>query len=237
MEEMKTPRKYEVKESTINKRVQTYNYNNDKKKMKKQELVKQVQKETKDLLLPTIRKKMNEVAEIIQEKVSSNNGLTISQILPLITKRSTSDIATIQNKAYTSYELGEALNIYMEMIEKINQICKFPPSKGSFCALLGISRHTYDNYMVDPEKIDIMGIIDDYITTSVLTSAQLGELREITSMFALKTQHGFIEAKAPVVIEHKKETNIDEIRNQLKAMKGENIIEAEYEEIESEVND
>ena len=34
-----------------------------------------------------IKEKMNEVAEVIKEKVSSNNGLTISQILPLITKR------------------------------------------------------------------------------------------------------------------------------------------------------
>ncbi len=196
----------------------------------KQELARKVQEETKGLLLSTIRKKMSEVAEVIQEKVSDNNGLTISQILPLITKRSTSDIATIQNKTYTPYELGEALNIYMEMIAKINTICKFPPSKGSFCALLGISRKTYDNYMVDPDKIDIMGIIDDYITTSVLTSAQLGELREISSMFTLKSQHGFVEASAPVIIEHKKETNIDEIQNQLSALKRDKIIDADWEE-------
>lgn len=206
--------------------------NREKEQMNKQELVKQVQEDTKNMLLPTIKEKMNEVAEIIQEKVSNNNGLTISQILPLITKRSTSDIATIQNKTYTPYELGEALNIYMEMIAKINTICKFPPSKGSFCALLGISRKTYDNYMCDPEKIDIMGIIDDYITTSVLTSAQLGELREISSMFTLKSQHGFIEASAPVIIEHKKEVPVDDIKAQLQALKRDNIIDGEYTEIE-----
>lgn len=226
---MTTGKKIKSKESEL-KRQKSFNQTMEKEKMAKQELAKKVQEETKDLLLPTIRNKMNEVAEVIKEKVSSNNGLTISQILPLITKRSTSDIATIQNKSYTSYELGEALNIYMEMIAKINTICKFPPSKGSFCALLGISRKTYDNYMVDPDKIDIMGIIDDYITTSVLTSAQLGELREISSMFTLKSQHGFVEASAPVVIEHKKEVPIDEIQNQLEALKRNNIIDAEWEE-------
>lgn len=226
---MTTGKKIKSKESEL-KRQKSFNQTMEKEKMAKQELAKKVQEETKDLLLPTIRNKMNEVAEVIKEKVSSNNGLTISQILPLITKRSTSDIATIQNKSYTSYELGEALNIYMEMIAKINTICKFPPSKGSFCALLGISRKTYDNYMVDPDKIDIMGIIDDYITTSVLTSAQLGELREISSMFTLKSQHGFVEASAPVVIEHKKEVPIDEIQNQLEALKRNNIIDADWEE-------
>lgn len=227
---MATGKKIKSKESEL-KRQKSFRETKEKEEMAKQELAKKVQEETKDLLLPSIRNKMNEVAEVIREKVSNNNGLTTSQILPLITKRSISDIATIQNKSYTSYELGEALNIYMEMIAKINTICKFPPSKGSFCALLGISRKTYDNYMVDPDKIDIMGIIDDYITTSVLTSAQLGELREISSMFTLKSQHGFVEASAPVVIEHKKEVPIDDIQKQLQALKRDGtIIDAEWEE-------
>lgn len=205
-----------------------------KRKEQSGELAKKMQEETKEMLLPSIRNKMEEVANVIKEKVAHNNGLTVSQILPLITKRSTSDIATIQNKSYTSYELGEALNIYMEMIAKINTVCKFPPSKGSFCALLGISRKTYDNYMCDPNKIDIMGIIDDYITTSVLTSAQLGELREISSMFNLKTQHGFVEAQTPTVIEYKKTTNIDEINAQISALKNKKVIDAEYDEVEKD---
>lgn len=226
---MATGKKIKREEAEL-KRQKKFNENRDKKMQQQEQLVNQIREETKDLLLPSIRNKMDEVAEVIKEKVSQNNGLTVSQILPLITKRSTSDIAVIQNKSYTSYELGEALNIYMEMIAKINTICKYPPSKGSFCALLGISRKTYDNYMVDPDKMDIMGIIDDYITTSVLTSAQLGELREISSMFTLKSQHGFVEASAPVVIEHKKETNVDDINKQLEALKRENVIEADWEE-------
>lgn len=207
----------------------SYKENRDKEQIKKQELVKQIQEETKEMLLPTIKEKMNSVAELIKQKISDNNGLTVSQILPLITKRSTSDIATITTKTYTPYELGEALNIYIDMIAEINKVCKFPPSKGSFCALLGITRKTYDNYMCDPEKTDVMGLIDDYITTTALTSAQLRELDSITTMFSLKAQHGFVEAQAPMVIEHKKTTDIDAINEQLQALKGK-VIEAEYEE-------
>lgn len=230
---MTTGKKIKTEEH-IQKIKESNRENREKKIQEQEQLVNQIREETKDLLLPNIRSKMETVAEVIKEKVSQNNGLTVSQILPLITKRSVSDIATIQNKSYTSYELGEALNIYMDMVAKINTICKFPPSKGTFCALLGISRKTYDNYMVDPDKMDIMGIIDDYITTSVLTSAQLGELREISSMFTLKSQHGFVEASAPVVIEHKKETNIDDINRQLEALKRDNIIEAEFEEVKKD---
>ena len=206
--------------------------NNDLNKVKQFELVNEIKEKTKDLLLPSIHKKMESVAELIKEKVSNNNGLTVSQILPLITKRSREDIACIQNKTYTSYELGEALNIYIDMIAEINKICKFPPSKGSFCALLGITRKTYDNYLCDPEKVDVMGLIDDYITTTALTSAQLRELDSITTMFSLKAQHGFVEAQAPMVIEHKKTTDIDTINAQLEALKGNKIIEADYEESE-----
>ena len=230
---MTTGKKIKTEEH-IQKIKESNRENREKKIQEQEQLVNQIREETKDLLLPNIRSKMETVAEVIKEKVSQNNGLTVSQILPLITKRSVSDIATIQNKSYTSYELGEALNIYMDMVARINTICKFPPSKGTFCALLGISRKTYDNYMVDPDKMDIMGIIDDYITTSVLTSAQLGELREISSMFTLKSQHGFVEASAPVVIEHKKETNIDDINRQLEALKRDNIIEAEFEEVKKD---
>ena len=206
--------------------------NNDLKKVKSKELINEIQEKTKEILLPSIYNKMKSVAELIKEKVSDNNGLTVSQILPLITKRSREDIACIQNKTFTSYELGEALNIYIDMIAEINKICKFPPSKGSFCALLGITRKTYDNYLCDPDKVDVMGLIDDYITTSVLTSAQLRELDSITSMFSLKSQHGFVEAQAPMVIEHKKTTDIDTINAQLQALKGNKIIEANYEENE-----
>lgn len=208
---------------------QTYKKNKDKEAMQKQEIVRKIQEETKDMLLPAIQEKMQSVAEVIKQKVSDNNGLTVSQILPLIARRSTSDIATITTKTYTPYELGEALNIYIDMIAEINKVCKFPPSKGSFCALLGITRKTYDNYMCDPEKIDVMGLIDDYITTTALTSAQLRELDSITTMFSLKAQHGFVEAQAPMVIEHKKTTDIDAINEQLQALKGK-VIEAEYEE-------
>ena len=79
----------------------SYIENKDKEEMTKQEIVKKIQEETKEMLLPTVREKMNNVAEVIKEKVSKSNGLTVSQILPLITRRSTADIATIQNKTYT----------------------------------------------------------------------------------------------------------------------------------------
>ena len=163
-------------------------------------------------------------------KLKNDKGLTATQILPLIAKRSISDIANVGTKTYTAQELGIAFNFYIDMIEKINQFVKFPASKGSFCMLLGISTITYNNYLQDPEKCEIMRIIDDYISNSILTSAQLGEIREITSMFSLKALHGYVEAQAPTVIEYKKKTDVEDIQAQLAEIKKGKVTDAEYEE-------
>ena len=209
---------------------ETIKRNSHAKKVQEQEIVKEIQEQTKEMLLPAIKEKSEEVAKYIEETCKNDRGLTSTQILPLIAKRSISDIATAGSKTYTAQELGIAFNFYIDMIEKINKYTKFPASKGTFCMLLGISTVTYNNYLQDPEKCEIMRIIDDYITNSILTSAQLGELREITSMFSLKAQHGFVEAQAPTVIEYKKKVDVDDIQAQLAEMKKGKIIDANYEE-------
>lgn len=195
-----------------------------------QRAAEEVLKATAEEVLPSIRAKAEEVSRYLEKvlKEKDSEGLTAAKILPLIAKRSLTDIA-ITNKSFTPQELAAAFNIYIDMIDKINNFTKFPPNKGTFCQMLGISRATYDNYLQDPEKVEIMRIIDDYISTAILTSAQTGELREISSMFTLKSSHGFVEANAPVVIEHKSNTNIDDIRNKIETMKNK-VIEAQYDE-------
>lgn len=216
--------------SSIDKANQKKKEKREAEKVFNQTVAEEVLKATSEEVLPTIRKKAEEVSRYLEEVLNkhNNNGLTATKILPLIAKRSIADIA-VTSKTYTPQELAIAFNIYIEMIEKINQYTTFPPNKGTFCQMLGISRATYDGYMQDPEKIEIMRIIDDYISTTILTSAQIGELREISSMFTLKSSHGFVEATAPIVIEHKKNANIDDIRSKIELMKNKTL-EANYEE-------
>lgn len=207
-----------------------------KKKIENQDIVRDIQKVTKEDLLPNIKDKAQEVSKYIEEKakeIHSGTGLTSTQIFNVIANRSVSDIATAGSKSYTAQELAIALNIYMEMMAKINQYITMPPSKSSFCLLLGIGTSTYNNYLVDPEKSDIMNVIETYITGAKLSSAQTGELREISTMFELKASHGFVEAQNPVVIKHESKIDIDDIRNKLKEMKHGKVIEADYEETDS----
>lgn len=204
--------------------------NRDSEKVLNHEMAEKVFEATKEQLLPAIRQKAEEVSLYLEKvlKEKDEQGLTATKILPLIAKRSLTDIVNT-TKTFTPQELAIAFNIYVDMIDKINNYTKFPPNKGTFCQMLGISRATYDNYMQDPNKAEIMRIIDDYITTTILTSSQIGELRELSSMFTLKSGHGFVEATTPIVIKHEKTKDIDDIRAKINSMKNKTI-EAEYEE-------
>lgn len=121
---------------------------------------------------------------------------------------------------YSNTELGILFDYYKQFIEQINKVQTYLPTKKNFCSFVGISSKTYDHYMQsdDAERREIMQMIDDYITDITLTSAQNGEIKEITTIFRSKAEHGMVEASAPVIIEHKSETNMDTILKQIQAV-------------------
>ncbi|MCI9585688.1 MAG: hypothetical protein HFH45_03545 [Bacilli bacterium] len=202
----------------------------DRETIQRQTILNELQESSKEFILPEIKKKATELSEYIEENIDKGkNGLTATSILPLIAKRSLTDQALAGHITFTPQELAIAFDIYVQVMSEINKYTSFPPSKQTFCLFTGITTQTYNNYLQDPEKCEIMRTIEDYITANKLVSAQLGELREISTMFELKSQHGWVEAQAPVVIEHKKETNVDDIKKKLAAIKGK-VIDAEYEE-------
>ena len=96
---------------------------------------------------------------------------------------------------------------------------------------MGISRNTYNNWLVDPDKKSVMDYIHSYLLGMLATSALTGEIREISSMYLQKTM-GKVEQQQPITVKHEVAVNEDDIRKQLDALKQNNIIEAEYEENE-----
>ena len=94
---------------------------------------------------------------------------------------------------------------------------------------MGISKATYDSYLTNYEKKDVMNYIQSYLIGVLGTSSLTGELREISSIYQQKAL-GKIEQVQPIVVEHKKVTNINEIQQKLASLKKDNIIDANYEE-------
>lgn len=125
-----------------------------------------------------------------------------------------------QSPKYSNTELAILFNYYKQFITEINKYTKYLPTKQNFCSFAGISTRLFDSYKQseDAERRDIIQQIEDYITDIMLTSAQNGEIREITTIFRAKAEHGLVEQTAPIVIEHKTEANVDEIMKQIQAV-------------------
>jgi hypothetical protein len=200
--------------------------NNDKKEIEKQELINEIQEKSKSLLLPNLKEKIadttNKIVEILKDRDISN-----IQIMSLIAKGSLLEDALGGRLSYTSQELKIGFDLYLDMINKINDIKPFPPTVESFANFMGISRETYNNYLVDPDKREVMNFIHSYLLGVLATSTLTGELKEISGIYLQKAM-GKVEQVQPIVVEHKKATDIDDINRRLEQLKP--IIDAEYNE-------
>lgn len=205
-----------------------------KKKENSQKLVKKIQDESKEKLLPMLQEKSQEltsyIVDLLHEKGEENVNNT--QILSLIARKSLSEIAMNTSRiSYTPQEIVMGFNLYLDMINKINAIKKYPPTVESFSMFMGISRNTYNNWLVDSEKKDVMDYIHSYLLGVLATGGLTGEVKEISSMFLQKCM-GKQEIQQPIQHEVTVKTDIDEINAQLEALKGKKIIDAEYDEVE-----
>lgn len=218
-----------------NKRQKNFNKNRDKKEIEKQELVKKIQEESKKKLLPILKEKTKQATDYIVGLLNEKGEERVNniQIMSIIAQRSMFDIANAGNITYTPQEILIGFNLYLEMINKINEIKKFPPTVESFAIFMGISRTTYNNWLVDIDKKEVMDYIHSYLLGMLATSTLTGEVREISGMFLQKTM-GKVEQQQPIMVKH--EVNIDEedIRKQLDALKKNNIIDAQYDEVEND---
>lgn len=204
----------------------------DEKEISKQKLINKIKDETKELLLPTLKQKMTETTELIV-KVLKEKGSYINniQIMSMIAQGSLLEVATGGYISYTAQEIKIAFNLYLQMINRINEIKSFPPTIESFTSFIGISRNTYNNWLVDPDKKDVMDYIHSYLLGVLATSTLTGEIKEISGIYLQKTM-GKVEQVQPIIVEHKKTTDIDSITAQLQALKKDKIIEADYSEVE-----
>lgn len=221
----------EYQEKIINSNIKA----RDKKIQEKQQLINQIKEESKEKLIPTLKEKTNELTNYIIELLKNKGAEKVNniQIMSLIAQRSMLEVANVGNITYTPQEIMLGFNLYLEMINKINEIKKFPPTVESFSIFMGISRTTYNNWLVDPDKREVMDYIHSYLLGVLATGGLMGEVREISAMYLQKTM-GKVEAQQPIVVKHEKVTDINDINKQLEALKKDNIIEAEFEEVEKD---
>lgn len=211
--------------------IKTTKEKRDKEKVKHREIANKMLEQSKKDLIPTMKKKVEEISKKIEELIGKDEGLITTQIELIIASRSITDIASISKpKMYTAEELMIGLELYRQVIAKINEKFTYPPNVYTFCGFMNMSSNQYKNYKSDPDKAEVMQMIDDYIAGVQFTSAQMGKLKEITTIFGLKSIHGFYEAPAPVTVKQEIKIDIDEIQSQIKQLNKGKVIDGDFEE-------
>ena len=219
------------KEDNIKKAQRKLKEDIDRKKVQRREIGNKMLKEAQKDLIPLMKKKVEEIAIKIEETIGSENGLIAPQIELILGNRSLNDLASASiQRSYTPEELLIGLEMYRQVIAMINTKIIYPPSIYTFCSFMNMSSTTYKNYKLDPDRVEVMQMIDDYIAGIQLTSAQMGKLKEITTIFGLKSIHGFYEAQAPVQIKQEIKLDIDEIQKTVRELNKGKPIDVEFEE-------
>jgi hypothetical protein len=201
---------------------------NHEKKVAQQDLIKSIQKESKDKLLPELKSKMEETTKLITDLIKEKDINNI-QIMSLISKGSLRETALGGNMEYTSQEIRAGFDLYLDMILKINEIKPFPPTIESFTNFMGVSRTEFSKWLVDIDRKSVAEYINSYLTGVLATGSLTGDLKEVSSIYIQKTM-GKVEQTAPTVIEHKKVTDVSEIQEQIAMLKKDKVIDADWEE-------
>ena len=175
-----------------------------------------IEKKYKEGLKDHLEQRLYDLKYAIKHFDSSKTHLTIVEIDKIIRGKT-----LIGTNLYSAEELAIVFDYYRDFISEINTTIKYIPSKKNFCAFAKMSSTTYDSYLIngDAQRIEVMRMIDDYITDISLTLAQNREIDNVTTIYRSKAEHGMVEATAPIIIKHEETPNLAAIKEQLEALK------------------
>lgn len=203
-----------------------------KKKKQRKQTIEELKKfkkekfeEEKKLLPQILSEKTEEVVNIL----SDSKTMSYAKLYSIISR---SDKFAIR-KIYSNDEILIAFREFQRVVNQINDKIQFVPTINIFCAYIGVSTSTYKSWLAsnDEERREVVQMIDDYLADVALSLAQNRKLDGLVTMYRTKSQHNMVEATAPIVIEHRKGADMEEISERLKMIKsGGLVIDAEYKE-------
>lgn len=110
-----------------------------------------------------------------------------------------------------------------ESMRKFGKLCRAPNIAG-LCLHLEISKETFYNYAkrVDGKNqsfVDSIKRASQALESYKLEKASLGQLKEITTIFDLKNNHGYVDKQELTLNETGDKLTAEEIKQRLKAKK------------------
>ena len=130
--------------------------------------------------------------------------------------------------------MGIVWQLYEEMVGVINaKIGTLVPNLSSFCSFAGIRLSTFKQYKqsVDEDMRVVVEKIEDGCFDSNLTLAQMGYIKERSTVYRMKSEQERIEKESPTIHIHNEWVNLGDINKRLRELQGfkekKEIIEAE----------
>ena len=124
---------------------------------------------------------------------------------------------------YSAEKLGIVWQLYEEMIGKISaRIGMIVPNISSFCSFAGIRLSTFKGYKNSPDadmRI-VVEKIEDGCFDSNVTLAQMGYIKERSTIYRMKSEQERVEKEMPDIHIHNEGVNLGDINKRLAALKG-----------------
>lgn len=124
---------------------------------------------------------------------------------------------------YSAEKLGIVWQLYEEMVGKINaKVGVIVPSLSSFCSFAGIRLSTFKQYKqsVDEDMRIVVEKIEDGCFDSNLTLAQLGYIKERSTVYRMKSEQERVEKETPTIHIHNEGVDLGEINKRINELKG-----------------
>lgn len=137
---------------------------------------------------------------------------------------------------YSAEKVGIIWQLYEEMIVRINAELGIlmVPNLSGFCTFAGVRLSTFKKWRnsYDEGMRIVVEKIEDSCFDSNVMLAQMGELKERSTVYRMKSEQERIEKETPEVHIHTEKVDLDEIRKRMKQLNGlsekKKAIEAEY---------
>ena len=124
---------------------------------------------------------------------------------------------------YSAEKLGIVWQLYEEMVGKISaKIGVIVPSLSNFCNFAGIRLSTFKQYKqsVDEDMRIVVEKIEDGCFDSNLTLAQLGYIKERSTVYRMKSEQERVEKEMPAIHIHNEGVDLGDINRRLQELKG-----------------
>lgn len=177
-----------------------------------------------DNLDEIVEKRKNELTEklrVFYEKAEEKPNLRHPYIINSYFFKSINPMSNHEPK-YTAEKLGIVWDLYNHILTEVNmEIGEMLPNLTSFCTFAGISLSTFKGYRNSPDEgmRIVYEKINDMCFDTQVTMAQMGTIKERSTIYRMKSEQERIEKETPAIHIHQDSIDLGEITNRLKEIK------------------